>query len=83
MENFHLVWKETSFSYLMAGRHELTDELLDALQDDPAQEIALLCSLLNNPDISAEEKEMLCKKIAGDGTNQKLVATLHDSNIYR
>lgn len=59
---------------------ELTDELLDALQDDPAQEIALLCSLLNNPDISAEEKEMikemLRKKIAGDGSNQKLVATL-------
>ena len=59
---------------------ELTDELLDALQDDPAQEIALLCSLLNNPDISAEEKEMikemLRKKIVGDGTNQKLVATL-------
>ena len=59
---------------------ELTDELLDALQDDPAQEIALLCSLLNNPDISAEEKEMikemLHKKLAGDGSNQKLVATL-------
>lgn len=60
---------------------ELTDELLDALQDtNPAQEIALLCSLLNNPDISAEEKEMikemLRKKLAGDGTNQKLVATL-------
>lgn len=60
---------------------ELTDELLDALQDtDPAQEIAMLCSLLNNPDISAEEKEMikemLRKKLAGDGSNQKLVATL-------
>ena len=60
---------------------ELTDELLDALQDtNPAQEIALLCSLLNNPDISAEEKEMikemLRKKLAGDGSNQKLVATL-------
>jgi len=57
---------------------ELTDELLDALQDDPAHEIALLCSLLNNPDISAEEKEMikemLRKKMAGDGTNQKLIA---------
>ena len=61
----------------------LTDELLDGLQDDPAQEIAFLCSLLNNPDISAEEKEMikemLRKKIAGDGSgmpNEKLVATL-------
>ena len=61
----------------------LADEMLDALQDDPAQEIAFLCSLLNNPDISAEEKEMikemLRKKIAGDGSgmpNEKLVATL-------
>lgn len=68
------------FNGAILDNPELTDELLDALKDDPAQEIALLCSLLNNPDISAEEKEMikemLRKKMAGNGSNQKLVATL-------